>query len=280
MSPVRFETPYDAARAREGLHFFGTPLGQSLERAEMAILRRQVDQCFGARALLLGTGRDQRILDALHVQHRYIARPAEFEGHQRAPVSPSPVSVLDPGNLPFANGCFDVVVLFHALDVAPQPQQALREAARVLAEGGQLIVTGFNPWSLWGLRRLFARRRAPWNANFINPVRMSDWLSLLDFRVLATEFARYRPPTIRGEALFDGPLARRLKELVKVPFGGVWIIRARRQAAPSVPVQELRREAVRDRRLAAGGATRDRGRLARDGNVYFLACGTGRDRER
>ncbi|MCC5888420.1 MAG: methyltransferase domain-containing protein [Gammaproteobacteria bacterium] len=281
MSPVRFETRYDAARAREGMHFFGTPLGQALERAEMDILRRQVDQCFGARALLLGTGRDQRILDALHVQHRFIARLAEFDGPQRAPVSPSPVSVLDPGNLPFANGSFDVVVLFHALDVAPQPQQALREAARVLADGGQLIITGFNPWSLWGLRRLFTRRRAPWNANFINPVRMADWLSLLDFRVLTTEFARYRPPMIRGEALFDGAFARHLKALVKVPFGGVWIIRARRQSLPSVPVRELRRQAVNDRALAAGGATRDRGRLARVDNVYFLTCGgAGQDRER
>lgn len=280
MSPVRFETPYDAARARESMHFFGTPLGQSLERAEMEILRRQVDQCFGARALLLGTGRDQRILDALHVQHRFIARLAEFDGPQRAPVTPSPVTVLDPGNLPFANGSFDVVVLFHALDVAPAPQQALREAARVLADGGQLVITGFNPWSLWGLRRLFARRRAPWNANFINPVRMADWLSLLGFSVLTTEFARYRPPMIRGEALFDGPFARHLKELVKVPFGGVWIIRARRQAAPSLPVQESQRHAVSHRAFAAGGATRDRGRLARGDNVHFLICGPGQDRER
>lgn len=280
MSPVRFETPYDAARAREGMHFFGTPLGQSLERAEMDILRRQVDQCFGARALLLGIGRDQRILDALHVQHRFIARPAEFEGPQRAPVTPSSVSVLDPGNLPFENGSFDVVVLFHALDVAPAPQQALREAARVLADGGQLIITGFNPWSLWGLRRLFTRRRAPWNANFINPVRMADWLALLDFRVLTTEFARYRPPMIRGEALFDGPFATHLKQLVKVPLGGVWIIRARRQSAPSIPVRELRQRAVDERALAAGGATRDRGRLARVDNVYFLTCGSGQDRER
>lgn len=281
MSPVRFETRYDASRAHAGMVFFGTPLGQALEQAEIDVLRRQVDQCIGARALLMGTGRDQRLLDAMQVQHRFIARLAEFEGPQRAPVSPSPASVIDPGNLPFANSSFDVVVLFHALDVAPQPQQALREAARVLADGGQLVITGFNPWSLWGLRRLFSRRRAPWNANFINPVRMADWLALLDFRILATEFARYRPPVNRGEALFDGGFCRQLKNLVKLPLGGVWIIRARRQPAAGVTLEEpVRQPALAGRSLAAGGAARGRGRLARVDNVYFLTCGSGQDRER
>ncbi len=282
MSPVRFETPYDAARARNGMDFFGTPLGQALEQAEIEVLRRQVDQCFGARALLMGTGRDQRLLDAMQVQHRFIARLAEFDGPQRSPVSASPVTVLDPGNLPFANSSFDVVVLFHALDVAPMPQQALREAARVLADGGELVITGFNPWSLWGLRRLFSCRRAPWNANFINPVRMADWLALLDFRVLATEFARYRPPMTRGEKVFDGAFGRQLKQLVKLPLGGVWIIRARRQPAAGVTLREpVRQPSLAGRSLAAGGATRGRARLARVDNVYFLTtCAPGQDRER
>lgn len=283
MSPVRFETAYDAERARGGMAFFGTPLGQALERAEMEVLRRQVDHCRGARALLLGTGRDQRLLDALHVQHRCIARPAEFEGPQRAPVSPSSVCITDPGNLPFANDSFDVVVLFHALDVAPQPQQALREASRVLVDGGQLIITGFNPWSLWGMRRWFSRRRAPWNANFINPVRMADWLALLGLRVSVTEFVRYRPPMTRAESLFDGSFARHLKQLVKVPFGGVWIIRARRQLSPALPVRTARSRVAEDGAVAAGamrGAARDttraagHRRLTRSDNVYFIGGGS------
>ena len=280
MSPVRFETSYDAERARDGMAFFGTPLGEALERAEMEVLRQQVDQCFGARAILIGAGRDQRILDAMQVQRRFIARVADFDGPQRGPISRSPASVVDPSNLPFPNDSFDVVVLFHALDVTPVPQQALREAARVLVEGGQLIVTGFNPWSLWGLRRLFSRRRAPWNANFINPVRMADWLALLDFKVVTTEFARYRPPMSRGQALFDGPIAKRLKQLVKVPFGAVWIMRARQQSARAATTREPARERMRTQGLTASGATRARPRLARVDNVYFLTCGDGQDRER
>jgi SAM-dependent methyltransferase len=230
MSPVRFEQPRDDALARGGAEFFTTPLGRDLERAEMELLRQMLDDCFGARALLLGAGTDERVLDALHVQRRFVARIAAVEVDRRLPVSPTQATVVDPCNLPFENDAFDVVVLFHGLDMAARPHQALREAARVLADGGRLIVTGFNPWSLWGLRRLFARSRAPWNAHFLNPVRMTDWLSLLDFSVTRTEFARYRPPVRGGGRFFDAQVLRIVKGLVRMPFGGVWLIKARHRA--------------------------------------------------
>jgi len=41
--------------------------------------------------------------------------------------------------LPFADGSFDTVLMMHALTYSDRPQQALSEAARVLAPGGQLV---------------------------------------------------------------------------------------------------------------------------------------------
>lgn len=231
MSPVRFEQSRDATRARQSAEFFRTPLGTRLEQAEMTLLRSQVDRCFGARGLMISAGNDWRLLDALPVQRRFMAQVTTEQASLRRPVCASPASILDPANLPFANGSFDVLVLFHALDLAVHPQQGLREAARVLSDDGVLIVTGFNPWSLWGLRRLFGRRRAPWTANFINPVRMTDWLALLDFRIHSTEFVAMLP-WARAEAApkTPGPFSR----LVRLPVGGAWIIHARRQPAAMV----------------------------------------------
>lgn len=255
MSPVRFEQPYDAERARSGTEFFASPMGMALEQAEMGVLREQLDDCFGARALLLGAGTDERLLDALHVQRRFVGRLAETSVERRSPVSATHAVVTDACNLPYANDSFDVVILFHALDLTPRPQQALREAARVLADGGRLVVTGFNPWSLWGLRRLFGRRRAPWNANFLNPFRMLDWLSLLDFSVTTTEFTRYRPPTLRASRLFDSTFLQTAKRFVRVPLGGVWIMRARHQTSRPVGLVPPERAEPRGRVLAAGGPT-------------------------
>jgi SAM-dependent methyltransferase len=264
MSPVRFEQPRDAELARDGTAFFDTPLGRDLEAAEMGILRQRLADGFGARALLLGAGLDERLLDALHVQRRHVGRIAEVDAPRRSPVSATHASIVDPGNLPYANGAFDVVVLFHALDLAARPQQALREAARVLADGGRLVATGFNPFSLWGLRRLLGPRRAPWNANFIAPGRMADWLSLLDFGTIETDFTHYRPPVLRPRRLFGAATGERGRRVLRAPFGAVWILTARRQPPRSGTVVETRlAPAMGPRAAAAGPAARDRGTVLR-----------------
>lgn len=48
----------------------------------------------------------------------------------------------------------DLVYLAHALEIAPDPRALLREAARVLAPQGTLVVLSLNPLSPWALRWL------------------------------------------------------------------------------------------------------------------------------
>jgi len=46
--------------------------------------------------------------------------------------------------LPFGNGCFDTVLMLHALTYSETPQTAAAEAARVLARGGRLVAATLN----------------------------------------------------------------------------------------------------------------------------------------
>lgn len=48
--------------------------------------------------------------------------------------------VADVHDLPFANGSFDAVLMFHTLTYAEQPERALEECARVLRPNGRLVV--------------------------------------------------------------------------------------------------------------------------------------------
>ena len=90
--------------------------------------------------------------------------------------------VMDPHQLPLANEALDLVVLQHVLDMSDNPHQTLREASRVIKAGGRVVITGFNPFSLWGLwRQLRLKRGVPWRANFIGQGRLKDWLTLLSF---------------------------------------------------------------------------------------------------
>ena len=56
----------------------------------------------------------------------------------------------------------------------------------MLIDDGWLVLSGFNPLSLMGLRKLVPvlRRTPPYNSRMFTMMRQLDWLSLLNFEVL------------------------------------------------------------------------------------------------
>lgn len=96
--------------------------------------------------------------------------------------------------LPFASASIDLVVLPHVLEFDSNPHQVLREVERVLVPEGSVIVTGFNPFSLWGAKRYRSRYdAAPWNGRYISVPRLKDWFSLLGMETHAGCFGCYAP---------------------------------------------------------------------------------------
>lgn len=104
--------------------------------------------------------------------------------------------LADADALPFATGSLDLVLLPHVLEFSAQPHQVLREVERVLMPEGSVIISGFNPFSLWGLQRLAARRGGsfPWRGQYLSVRRIKDWLALLGFDTQAGSFGCYAPP--------------------------------------------------------------------------------------
>ncbi len=100
--------------------------------------------------------------------------------------------------LPFASQSLDLVVLPHALEFAAEPHQVLREVERVLIPEGRVIICGFNPASLWGLRQATGRVSGsiflPKDGEFISLHRLKDWLKLLNMEVDRGHFGCYAPP--------------------------------------------------------------------------------------
>ncbi len=108
--------------------------------------------------------------------------------------------------LPFPDASIDLVVLPHALELARDPHHTLREVERVLVPEGRVVIAGFNPASLWGLRQRTGRARQglgfghgqglylPRGGDFIGYWRLRDWLRLLGFEVEAGRFGCWQPP--------------------------------------------------------------------------------------
>ena len=164
--------------------WFQTPLGQYLLEKERAYLDDVTPDIFGFHALQVGLpGFD--LLRENRITHR-----------MRVATHGEPDLYAKGHELPFATQSIDLVLMPHVMEFADEPHAILREVDRVMMPEGRLVIVGFNPWSLWGLRSAlgFSRNEYPWNGRFVSLLRVKDWLALLGFDVSAGRLIGYAPP--------------------------------------------------------------------------------------
>lgn len=163
--------------------WFESELGRYLLSREQAWFDAVAADLFGFHAMQLGHC-GVECLRANRMPHRFCASLLAGELRCR------------PEHLPLASQSLDLLALPHVLEFSPNPHQLLREAERVLRPEGRLLIAGFNPLSLWGLRRRLMRepREWPWNGRFIHLTRLKDWLALLGFEPVGGRMACYAPP--------------------------------------------------------------------------------------
>lgn len=162
-----------------------TPPGKYLMGCEQILFDQSVAGIFGYHAIQLGlAGHD--LLRASRMPLRAVTGNGNETGIQVQ---------LDAAELPFGCGSLDLVVLPHVLEFHAHPHQILREVVRVLRPEGNVLISGFNPRSLWGMRRaLGSQMNYPWCGEFIALPRLKDWLALLGLDVVTGRFACYAPP--------------------------------------------------------------------------------------
>ncbi|MGD9109123.1 MAG: hypothetical protein PVI75_08210 [Gammaproteobacteria bacterium] len=137
----------------------------------------------------------------------------------------------------------DDIFLPHTLEFAADPYQTLREVDLALRLDGHVIIIGFNPWSMWGLRRFFSfKKKAPWGGVFRRSSQIKDWLKLLNFEIVRCQNFIYRPP-IANQKIFRWLkfLEYFLKHLLPM-FGGIYILIARKKTFCMMPIKDQWKE--------------------------------------
>lgn len=192
-----------------------TAPGRYVLQWEQERLDDLVADAFGFHALQLGLPEVDG-LRANRMPHRWsaceasamsgAAAVAAVDGVSTLPVERPAALVCAFDALPFPSQSLDLVVLTHTLELTHDPHRTLREVERVLRPEGRVVVTGFNPASLWGLRQRLGHARLgigigrrggptlPRESEFIGYWRMRDWLRLLGFEIEGGRFGCYRPP--------------------------------------------------------------------------------------
>ena len=174
-----------------------TPAGIYLRDWETQQFDRTVPDIFGYHGLQLGLSCINSLRNS-RISHCWVAE-CDSDNLQAVP---RPSLWMDCEALPFPDQSLDLVVLPHTLELSRDPHATLREVERVLVPEGRVVISGFNPLSLWGQRQ----RRAQWYArlgiqsfflppevDFIGYWRLRDWLRLLSFEVSGGRFGCYRP---------------------------------------------------------------------------------------
>jgi SAM-dependent methyltransferase len=233
--------------------WFATPLGRYLLERERAYFGETVADIFGFNALQIGLA-DVRFLAQSRIPSRWTLDydpPADI--------------VADPHGLPFAESAVDLIVMPHALEFTADPHLMLREAYRVIRPEGQIVIAGFNPFSLYGAKRYFGRAQtAPWNGNFIGLYRMKDWLTLLGFDVVGGRLDAYAPPFASEHWLARSRFLESAGDRWWPIAGGVYYLRAtKRVAGMRLLTPAWERRAYREKTLApvGEGLTSSSGRL-------------------
>ena len=167
-----------------------TAIGRHIRAWEQRQVNQLVSNVFGYHAVQVGLA-DWDLLRKNRIMHKWYTQ-------QRAnPSMERPNKLLaQPEALPFETQSIDLIVLPHVLENAYDPHQILREVERVLLPEGHMVLTGFNPLSLWGLRErligLEPRLPAP-VGHWVSPYRLGDWLELLSFDMEDSFLGGYIP---------------------------------------------------------------------------------------
>ena len=192
-----------------------TPAGRYVIDWEQGQMDRTVADIFGFHAAQLGLPQLES-LRANRMPHRWVAHdcltvpeplllpPPADEITTQSPDVPVALH-CDFDALPFPSQSIDLLVLPHVLELARDAHETLREVERVLVPEGRVVIVGFNPASLWGLRQRAGRLRQqlqmskrprylPAAGEFVGYWRLRDWLRLLSFEVEHARFGCWRPP--------------------------------------------------------------------------------------
>ena len=161
--------------------WYRTPLGRYAAGQEQAFFAAVLPAAHGELAVQIGVSGQQYLDDSKVRDKLYVS--ALVGADMRAL----------PHALPLRDNTADVVLLPHTLELSDYPHQVLREVYRVLRPEGRLVLTGFNPHSLWTFSRGWYGRVLPSRQDCLHLNRLKDWLNVLGMVVQQGQFMCYAP---------------------------------------------------------------------------------------
>lgn len=242
--------------------FYRSRLGEAAAKMMAARMTDLWGACEGHRVLGIGYPGPLLPIWQRHAATCIGAVPEEIGDVRVQSEGGQSICLVPEHKLPFPEALFDRVFLLHALEEADSPRQLLREAWRVLAPEGRIVVAVTNRRSMWSLAddKPFGHGR-PWTKR-----QLVRFLNDSLFQVTASTTAVHMPPLDWRLITAAASSWERAGELVLPGLGGVVLVEAVKRlyskpggsaAAPvTTAVKASKPQSVMPRKLAGRTAAR------------------------
>ena len=212
--------------------FYHSSLGHVAQR----MIRRQIRALWpdvrGMRMLGLGyavpyltsfRGEAERVIAAMPAQQGVMHWPRYEAGL---------VALVDEAELPFADLSVDRLLMVHAVEHGEHLRGMMREAWRVLSEGGRLMIVVPNRRGIWArMERTPFGHGQPYTSRQVRRLLQDSLFSPVD-----SARALYMPPSRSRLLLSSSPAFERLGDRLFQRFSGVLLVEAIKQIYGATPV--------------------------------------------
>ncbi|MDB6088033.1 MAG: hypothetical protein JWN85_817 [Gammaproteobacteria bacterium] len=204
--------------------------------AESELLGEALEDVFGWELLQVGAwGSSRDLLSGSRTRRQTVVAPPGFPGEADIIARPSQLAVT--------SDSVDAALLPHTLEFASDPYAIIREIDRVLVGEGHLLVLGFRPWSVWGMRARWSRSGfPPGMRRVLSERRLREWLVLLGYEVVAQHSYLYCSPWSKGLLKGEGT-GRILRRGLTHPLpASAYLLKARKRIYTLTPIRPRFRE--------------------------------------
>jgi len=207
--------------------WFKSPLGQYLLNLEYGYINPVVMDTFGFYAIQMGNF-DIDFLDHSRIPNKFSlnSNHADLMASNEA--------------LPFEEASVDLLIAPHILEQMAEPYELLKEIHRVLMPEGRLIISGFNPMSLWGIKRLLSFDiDYPWNTKFIPLSKIKEWLPIIGLEMVEGKMGCYVPPIQQSSWLKKLHSMEKLGDRWWPMLGGFYFLVIQKRVHGMTPIRPL-----------------------------------------
>ncbi|WP_370978650.1 methyltransferase domain-containing protein [Agaribacterium sp. ZY112] len=228
-SRAEHNQPHLEHRIIELRQWFTQAAAQHLIRGECRNLRRLLDKHRGQKVLQLSLVPERCPTAKSHYRQVIRLKP---HGTELEPNNAVVLVEAEFEQLPFDEQSIDLVIIHHLLEYSSEPQQLLKEAARVCKHGGDIAIVAFNPISLSGMWAKLSgafRPHTGWYRRSLMTYRIKDWLNFLDFKIESTKHICHTLPINHGSYLRLSTRFCHYLDRINFPFSSVVCLTAKKE---------------------------------------------------